>query len=63
MSSGKKIIPTLRSLSKAGIMAAGPFPGKGVNALDILLNFFVSVAAGIIGNYISKWLDRHRKGR
>ena len=39
----------------------GSFPGKGVNALDILLDFFVSVGASIVGNYVSKWLSRHRK--
>lgn len=36
---------------------------KGVDALDILLDFLVSVGASIIGNYVGKWLDRHRKGR
>lgn len=36
---------------------------KGVDALDILLDFLVSVGASIIGNYVGKWLDRYRKGR
>ena len=40
-----------------------PGSGKGVDALDFLLDFFVSVGASIIGNYVSKWLDRHRKGQ
>ena len=39
----------------------GFFPGKGVNVLEILIDFLVSVGASIIGNYVSKWLSRHRK--
>ena len=39
----------------------GFFPGKGVNVLEILIDFLVSVGASIIGNYVSKWLSRRRK--
>ena len=28
-----------------------------------LINFIVTVAANVIADYISKWLDRHRKGK
>ena len=28
-----------------------------------LINFLVTVAANVIADYISKWLDRHRKGK
>ena len=31
--------------------------------MEILLTFFVSVAAGVVGYYVCKWLDRHGKGR
>ncbi len=31
--------------------------------MEIVLAFFVSVAASVVGYYISKWLDRHGKGR
>ncbi len=34
-----------------------------VNAVEILISFFVSVGASIVGSYISKWLNRHGKGR
>ena len=27
------------------------------------INFIVTVAANVIADYISKWLDRHRKGK
>lgn len=36
---------------------------REVIALSILVSFFVSVAAGIVGYYICKWLDRHGKGK
>ena len=29
--------------------------------MDQLIGLLVSVAAGVIANYISKWLDRHGK--
>ena len=33
--------------------------GKGVYDMsNIIVTFIVSVAAGVISNYISKWLDR-----
>ena len=28
-----------------------------------LINFIVTVAANVIADFISKWLDRHRKGK
>lgn len=28
-----------------------------------LIDFLVAVGASIAGNYVSKWLDRHRRGR
>lgn len=31
--------------------------------MDILVNFFVSVGASIVGSYVSEWLNRHRKDR
>ena len=34
-----------------------------VNAVENLFEFLVAVGASIVGNYVSKWLDRHRKGR
>lgn len=34
-----------------------------VNAVDILISFFVPVGASTAGNCVSKWLDRHRRGR
>lgn len=30
--------------------------------MEILINFLVSVAAGIVCLYIGKWLDRHDPG-
>ena len=36
-------------------------PRKGVNVLEILIDFLVSVGASIIGNDVSKWLSRRRK--
>jgi hypothetical protein len=47
------------ALTQSGL----PGGGKGVDALDILVEFLVSVGAHIIGNYVSKWLDRRRKGQ
>ena len=38
-------------------------PGTGGGeSMDILLTFFLSVAAGIVSYYICKWIDRHKKG-
>ena len=34
-----------------------------VNAVENLIEFLVAVGASIVGSYVSKWLDRHRKGR
>lgn len=31
--------------------------------MDILLVFIVSVAANVVSDYVSKWLDRHDKGQ
>jgi hypothetical protein len=31
--------------------------GGGVNMLDYIMSFLVSVVAGVISHYISKWLD------
>lgn len=36
---------------------------REVMALSILTSFFVSVAAGVVGYYVCKWLDRHGKGQ
>lgn len=33
-----------------------------VGIVEMLVNFFVSVGAGVICYYICKWLDRHSKG-
>ncbi len=37
--------------------------GEEVCAMDILLVFIVSVAANVVSDYVSKWLDRHGKGQ
>lgn len=31
--------------------------------MEILVSFFVSLGAGIVGYYVCKWLDRHGKGK
>lgn len=31
--------------------------------LEFVINFLVSVAASGAGSYVSRWLDRRRKGR
>lgn len=36
---------------------------KEVCGLEILTSFLVSLAAGIVGYFVCKWLDRHRKGK
>ena len=36
---------------------------EGVDVVDIILNFLMSVGAGIASHYICKWLSRHRKGQ
>ena len=33
-----------------------------VGCVEMIVNFFVSVGAGVICYYICKWLDRHSKG-
>jgi len=47
------------------ISTALPHTGhrKGVASLELLASFLMSVGASVVGSYISKWLDRHRKGR
>lgn len=40
-----------------------PWHGEDVNNMESLSSFFVSVAAGVVGYYLCKWLDRHRKGK
>ena len=32
---------------------------KGVNRLDLITSFLVSVMAGVVSYYICKWLDRN----
>ena len=46
------------------MFAALPHTGnrKGVEHMELAISFFVSVAASVVGYYISKWLDRHGKG-
>ena len=36
---------------------------KGVDLLEILVNFLVSFVASVAGDYVSKWLERHGKGK
>ena len=31
--------------------------------MEIITAFLVSVGASVVGYYISKWLDRHSKGK
>jgi len=31
--------------------------------MELLIGFLMSVAASVVGNYVSKWLDRHEKGK
>lgn len=31
--------------------------------MNNIIGFFLSVAASVVGYYICKWLDRHRKGK
>lgn len=45
-----------------------PLPFKSwqqeeVGIVDLLVNFLVSVGAGIVSYYVCKWLDRHCKGK
>ena len=49
----------LRNLSKDGILILPLYPParKGVRTMSVLLDFIISIAAGMVGNYISKWLD------
>lgn len=57
----------LRILSNTAILAVLPLPipgnRKGVNTVEFIIGFLVSVVAGIASHYICKWLDRHRKGQ
>jgi len=55
----------LRNVSKNGILVLLPEvtsirQREEVGRLaDILINFIVSVGAGVVAYYICKWLDRH----
>ena len=41
--------------------AADPFRRKGgASAVNIIIAFMVSVAAGVVTHYICKWLDGHK---
>ncbi len=31
--------------------------------MDILVSFLLSVGASVVGCYVSKWLDRHSRGK
>ena len=31
--------------------------------MELIASFVVSVAASVVANYISKWLDRHARGK
>lgn len=56
----------LISVSKLGIMVVLPLPilaTGGGGSVEILVSFFVSVGASIVGYYVSKWLDRHSRGK
>ena len=60
----------LRRQSKADIIIVLPFSNltlgrrEEVCAMEeILTSFLVSVIASVAGNCVSKWLDRHRKGK
>lgn len=48
-------------------MRSLPFPTLategGVDLLEILVNFLVSFVASVAGDYVSKWLERHGKGK
>ena len=33
--------------------------GKGVLHMDFLINLVMSVMGSVVGNFITKWLDRH----
>ena len=35
---------------------------KEVQAMELLISFFISVLAGVVANYIFKWLDRDKHG-
>ena len=40
-----------------------PRNGKGGETmLEVTINFLLAVAASVIGTYICKWLDSHKKG-
>ena len=45
--------------------AAPPYTGnrKGVEKLEFLIDFILAVGASIAAHYVSKWLDRHHKGK
>lgn len=59
----------MHMLSNFGIITVLPdnYPicgnREGVEAVDILVDFLVSVTANVIGYCVCKWLDRHDKGR
>lgn len=47
------------------VPAALPQTGnrKGVDLLEILVSFLVSFVASVVGDYVSKWFERHGKGK
>ena len=45
-----------------GFVATPILAGKGVLLIEYLITFLISVAAGVIANLISKWLDRDDNG-
>ena len=49
----------LQTLSQNGKLTVPLYPParKGVRTMSVLLDFIISIAAGMVGNYISKWLD------
>ncbi len=43
-------------------MLSNRYPSTGGgDSMDILISFFVTVAAGVVCHLIGKWLDRHDK--
>ena len=61
------VTSTLALLSNFVIMRSLPFPTLategGVDLLEILVNFLVSFVASVVGDYVSKWLERHGEGK
>ena len=61
------VTSTLALLSNFVMMRSLPFPTLategGVDLLEILVNFLVSFVASVAGDYVSRWLERHGKGK